>query len=516
MENQTSNRRIAKNTLFLYIRMIIIMLMGLYTSRIVLEELGITDYGVYNVTGGVVAMFAFLNSCMITSTQRYLNYEMGCGGEYSLRLKQIFSTSLTIHLLIAGVILILAETVGLWFVNYKLVIPEASRFGANVAYQLSIAAFVINILRVPFNASIIAHERMNLFAIIGIVDAALLLGVAFLLMEVHSYKLAWYSVFRFFPVLILSAITTAICLKKFKECSLKCSYIPSLFKEMLGFASWNMFGSVAWLVRNQGMGIMLNLFFGPAINAAKGIADQVSTAVNSLTGNFQTALNPQITKSYASDKISEMETLTFRGVKFSCMLVWFIALPIIMNVSTLLALWLTDVPGYAAIFIVLILMDCFTSCLFGNPLMTSLSATGKIRNYQIIVSLVLILILPAAYFALKAGMAPESIFYLNILFNLLAGIVRFEFCRRQIGYSFKSYLSYAFAPVIAVLILSTAVPVALKYLLLNHIHIGSIHEMLILQFISFVSVAAFSWVIGLTKNERETMLKLIVAKLHHS
>ncbi|MDE6400213.1 MAG: hypothetical protein K2L68_05060 [Muribaculaceae bacterium] len=299
--------------------------------------MGVDDYGIYMVVGGVVTMFGFLNSCMTTATQRYLNYEMGHGGENSPRLKQIFSTSLTIHLVIAAFIVILAETIGLWFVNEKLVIPEESLFDANVVYQCAILSFVAAIFRVPFNAAIISHEKMQIYAVISMLEALLLLGIAFLLIIVNSQKLAFYGILTLVVHVIIAGGFVVSALHSFKECSLSFSWQKDLFKEMLQFAGWNMFGSVAWIARNQGVGIILNLFFGPALNAAKGVADQVFNAVNSLTSNFQIALNPQITKNYATGNISEMELLAYRGIKFSCILVWMMALPIMINASVILS-----------------------------------------------------------------------------------------------------------------------------------------------------------------------------------
>ena len=513
MSQVTSNKRIAKNTLFLYFRMIIIMLVSLYTSRVVLAELGVDDYGIYMVVGGVVTMFGFLNSCMTTATQRYLNYEMGHGGENSPRLKQIFSTSLTIHLVIATAIVALAETVGLWFVNAKLVIPEESLFGANVVYQCAILSFVAAIIRVPFNAAIISHEKMHIYAVISILEAVLLLGTVFILIVVYSHKLAFYGILTLIVHLIVAGSFIACALHYFKECSLRFSCQKDLFREMLQFAGWNMFGSVAWIARNQGVGIILNLFFGPALNAAKGVADQVFNAVNSLTGNFQMALNPQITKNYASGNIQEMELLAYRGIKFSCMLVWMMVLPIMINASVILSIWLEDVPPCATIFVILMLFDCFSSCLFGNPLMTSLSATGKIRNYQVVVSCVLLLILPASYLALKSGCPPQAVFYLNILFNFTAGITRFTFCKRQINYSARFYLRYAFLPIIGVMTLSSVVPLGMKYLLTCYTSLNGIIKMLILVFLSIASVTAVSWCIGLNRQERVSLTNLIKTRL---
>lgn len=493
--------------------MIIIMLVSLYTSRVVLAELGVDDYGIYMVVGGVVTMFGFLNSCMTTATQRYLNYEMERGGEESLKLKQIFTTALTIHLIIAIVIVFLAETIGLWFVNTKLVIPSKSIFAANVVYQTAIMTFCATIFRVPFNAAIISHERMHIYAFISILEAFLLLASAYLLMLIASEKLAYYGLFTFIAHLIVALCYICFCLKSFQECSLKLSYIPPLFKEMLKFAGWNMFGSIAWIARSQGVGIILNIFFGPALNAAKGIADQVSNAVNSLMGNFQMALNPQITKNYASGNIKDMELLAYRGIKFSCMLVWMMALPIMINASTILSIWLTDVPPYASLFVILILIDCFSNSLFGNPLMTSLSATGKIRNYQVVVSCVLLLILPASYITFKCGLPPETVLYLNIFFNISAGITRFYFCSRQINYSSMFYMRYAFLPVIGIVGSSTIIPILLKILLTSYTSIGLIPEMVILIMVSIISVGIISWYFGLTCQEKMTITRLVKARL---
>lgn len=492
------------------------MLVTLYTSRIVLEELGVDDYGVYMVVAGVVSMFGFLNGSMASSTQRYLNYELGSDDYKLKRLKLVFSTSLTIHLFIGVCILVMAETIGLWFVNTKLVIPSVSKAGANIVYQCAILSFIINILRVPYNAAIIAHEKMNIYAIVSIIEAVLLLGVAFLLKIVISNKLSIYGLLVLGIQIIIALTYLIITTKKFPECTIKFSYTSDLLKEMSKFAGWNLFGSIAWLIRGQGMGILLNIFYGPVLNAAKGVAEQVSGAVNSLTNNFQTALNPQITKCYASGEIKSMELLSFRGIKFSSFLMWLIALPVITNVSTILSLWLKEVPSYAAIFVVLILCDSLCSILFGNPLMASLSATGKIKKYQIIVSLVLLLILPFAYIALKDGYPPESIFYLNIFFNLLGGITRFWFCKIQISYSWKIYFKYVLFPLFIVVILSLIIPLSYKFFLSPILKLGEILTLFIQVLLSIVSVGICVWFIGLTSGEKSALSKMIVKKIQLS
>lgn len=512
--NTTSNKRIAKNTIFLYIRMGLIMLVSLYTSRVVLAQLGIDDYGVYVVVGGVVSMFSFLNSSMTTATQRYLNYELGHPDSNIQKIRSVFSTSLTIHLVIALLVILAGETIGLWFVNNKLVIPESSIVAANIVYQCAIFSFCITIFQVPFNAAIIAHEEMHLFAIVSILEAVFKLLIAYALILATNNKLAVYGILLLVVHFIIALIYGIVCLRRFKECTLKLIYIPSKFKEMSKFAGWNMFGSIAWIARNQGMGIVLNLFFGPALNAAKGISDQVSNAVNTLSNNFQIALNPQITKNYAGNNLKDMEILTYRGIKFSSFLIWLMALPIMLNASVILHIWLEDVPGYASLFTILILFDCISGNLFGTPLMTSLAATGNIKAYQITVSCVLLLILPAAYIALNMGFPPETIFYLNIIFNFLSGITRFVFCKRQIAYSFRFYLRYAFTPVILLMFMSGAITLTCKKLF-EYWDVEKYIQLIALCAISIVTVSVLAWYVGFNKDERKTLESMILTKLKH-
>lgn len=504
----TSNKRIAKNTLFLYLRMILIMLVSLYISRVILEELGIDDYGVYTVIGGVVAMFSFINGSMTTSTQRFLNFELGKGT--SNRLNEVFKTSMTIHGIIVIIVLILTETIGLWFINTKLVIPAKSFWQANVVYQASILSFCITIMQVPFNASIIAHERMNIYAYISIIEAVLKLGIAFSLMLIPTNKLASYGILVLFVHAVVAIIYILYCLRKYKECTLKFGYVKTLFREMSMFAGWNLWGSIAWLIRLQGLGIILNIFFGPALNAAKGIADQVASAVNSLNNNFQVALNPQITKNYAQGHLAEMELLTYRGIKFSTLLLLMMIIPISINIPYILSIWLTTVPPYTPIFIILILTDVLCGNLFGSPLMASLAATGNIRNYQLVVSLILLLILPVSYYLLKFKFLPESVFYVNIILNLLAGITRFQFCRHQLGYKFKDYLKTVLLPIATIAFISLGTLITLKYLFFS----GS-------TFISFISLLLISlfiiivtaWYFAFTSHERTLLLSFVKNKI---
>lgn len=511
LKSNSNNKRVAKNTLFLYFRMILIMLVTLYTSRVVLAELGIKDYGIYNVVGGVVIMFSFLNNCMSSATQRFMTFALGKGDFDNL--KKIFSAALNIHIAIALIIIILAETIGLWFVNNKLVIPDDRIIAANWVYQFSILTFCVNIIQVPYNAALIAHEKMNVYAYISILEALLKLGIVYLLVIVTMDKLIVYGILVFVVQLMIRAIYQFYCKKHYKESQFRLFWDKELYKQMSGFAGWNLFGSIAWLLRDQGLNIVLNLFFGPTINAARGIASQVSNAVMGFISNFQVALNPQITKNYAAGNIHDMERLAYLGIKFSFLLLFTLALPLCVNINYILQLWLVEVPDYAALFIILIMVDSLVGNLFGVPLMTSLSATGRIRNYQIVVSLIILCILPVGYVALKLGYDASSVFYISIVFTLISGFVRFLFCRKQIGYSFKKLTSNVLMPIIGVAVFSSPLPILMKrYYFTDH----SIINFILLCTITVLITVGVSWLIGLQKNERKVLISAIKNKIHHS
>ncbi len=503
-----NNKRVAKNTLFLYFRMILIMLVTLYTSRVVLAELGINDYGIYNVVGGVVLMFSFLNSCMSTATQRFLTFELGRGD--TDRLKKVFAVALNIHIAIGSFIIILAETIGLWFVNEKLVISEGRMVAANWIYQFSILTFCINIIQVPYNAVLIAHEKMNVYAYISILEALLKLGIVYLLVIVSADKLIVYGVLVFVVQLIIRIVYQIYCRRHYEESRFRLFWDKALYQQMSGFAGWNLFGSVAWLMRDQGVNIILNLFFGPAINAARGVASQVSNAVMGFISNFQVALNPQITKDYAIGNITGMERLSYLGIKFSFLILFTMAFPLCLNIDYVLHLWLVDVPDYAALFIILIMIDALCGTLFGTPLMTSLSATGRIRNYQIVVSCIILCILPTGYITLKLGCSAPSVFYISIFFTLVSGFARFLFCRKQIGYSLKKMVKDILLPIVGVSVVSLPLPVLVKYCWLNT---SSFTNFILLCVIAIITTTIVSWFIGLKNNERSTLVSIIKNKL---
>lgn len=504
-----NNKRIAKNTLFLYFRTLLTMFVSLYTSRVVLATLGIVDFGVNNVVGGVVTMFAFLNHTMNTSTQRYLTFSLGKGNLEDS--KKVFGIAIRIHILIGLLVVFLCESIGVWMVNYKLVIPPDRLFAANCVFQLTLLSFFINVSQVPYNAAIVAHERMDVYAYISILDVTLKLLAVYMLTVIDFDKLIMNSVLFFLVTQTIRMTYRFYCMRHFEECHFTYVKDKKLFKEMFQFAGWNLFGSLAWMLRDQGVNIILNLFLGPTVNAARGVAVQVSHAVRNFVHNFSTAVKPQITKSYAQGRLEEMETLTYRASKFSFFLLFFLAFPLLINVDYVLSLWLKQVPDYSGIFIILMLSDSMINAIFGQPMITSMMATGKIRNYQVVVSVVLLGIVPCGYVALSMGCSAPTVFCIMIFFTFMSGLARFGFCVKQIHYSVSRFIKTVIVPVLLVLVLALPLPMLAK----NLIYIDNrLLLFLTLAFIAALCECCAIWSVGLSKGERTAVLQMIRNKIN--
>ena len=351
--NSANNKRIAKNTLLLYVRMLFIMGVQLFTSRVVLNTLGVVDYGIYNVVGGVVSMFAFLNGAMVTSTQRYLTFELSKGDLQ--RLKVVFTTSVQIHLIISLVIVALGETVGLWFFYEKMVIPPERFTAAMWVYQLSILTMVVQVMSVPYNSTIVAHEQMGIFAVISVVEITLKLAVVYLLVIGNFDKLIFYAILIALVQLFVRFLYTRYCSKNYEESKLIKSYDKNLMKEMSKFMGWNIWGNLAATLFGTGLNLLLNVFFGPVVNAARAVAVQVETAIANFSTNFLMAVNPQITKLYAQENLAEMHKLLFRASKFTFFLLFTLSLPVMIETEPILTVWLKIVPDYSVIFLRLLL-----------------------------------------------------------------------------------------------------------------------------------------------------------------
>ncbi len=496
-ENTVDNKRIAKNTALLYVRMLFSMAVGLFTSRVILASLGVVDYGINNVVGGVVAMFGFLNAAMTTSTQRYLTYELGRGD--TERLGLTFMTSMYIHILIAVAVVMLAETVGLWFLKNKIVIPDGREVAAMYCYQFAILSTVISILSYPFNAAIVSHERMSAFAYISILDVILKLAIAYILYTVNSDKLIVYSILLFSVQILMTLIYVIYCRKHFEETHFRRLWDTNLLKEMGSFAGWNMWGNIAWILFTQGINILLNIFFGPVVNAARGVAVQVQGTIMQFSGNFQTAINPQITKTYSKNDLANMHRLIFRSSKFTFFLLLCLSLPVILEADVILSVWLKEVPEYTAIFLRLMLCIAIIDAV-ANPLMVSAAATGKVKVYQSVVGGILLAIVPISYIVLKLGGNPYSVFIVHLCICIVAFIVRLYIVKPLIKITIPDYIANVIARCAFVATPAIGLSILFKVLLPQSVLYAAL-----VCCLSAATVAVFAYYVGLTEHEREVV-----------
>lgn len=446
-ENQQNNKRIAKNTLFLYFRMILTMSVGLYTSRLVLDELGVVDYGIYGLVGGIVSMFAFLNSAMASATQRYLSFDIG-KKDWD-RLQKTFNATLNIHILIAIVIFILAETIGLWFVNTQLEIPEERMYAANWVYHFSIFAFILNVIQVPYNALLFAREHMSVYAYISILETVLKLAIVLFLVQADSDKLILYSILTFGVAFVIRMTYQIYCRKRFPESKYKFYWNKAYYKELMSYSGWNLFGNIAAVARSQGSNILLNIFFGPVLNAAYGITIMVQGIIGNFVSNFQVAVNPQIVKNYAAGEKQASLNLMYKSSKFSFFGMLILVVPLLVNLEYVMNLWLKEVPTYAIEFIQLALIYSLIETL-SNPLMIGAQATGKIKWYQIIIGTFIFLIFPINYLIFSLNNNPLNLYYVFIANSLVALLFRIFFLRKMMSLNLLHYFYKVVIPIILV------------------------------------------------------------------
>lgn len=494
-DNSANNKRIVKNTAFLYIRMLISMIVGLYTSRVVLNTLGIENYGIYNVVGGVISMFTFVNSAMASTTSRFLTIALG--KKELKKLQRVFQTALIIHALIAVFVVVVGETVGLWFLLNKMQIPELRMDAAMWVYQISIVTTAISIMNVPFNASIIAHEKMSAFAYISILDVVLKLLIVYFLLFISFDKLKVYAVLLFFAQAINQFIYMYYCKQKFAETKIRFILDRSLFKEMAAFAGWSLYGNFAYVAYNQGLNILLNIFFGPIINAARGIAVQVQSIIYSFVNNFQIAMSPQLTKSYATGDIDYMNQLIFQGSKFSFYLLLFMALPVLLETPYILQLWLTQVPEHAVSFLRIMILINLVDTL-STPVGFATRATGKIKMPQLIAGTILVAILPISYFVLKLGASAEAVFVVHLCCAVIAQVARVIMLKNRVRFSIRQYLSNAIFPVSIVFVIVMGLSILMMQFIKDTNLINLLFVCIATVFINTVVI----FVVGITKSER--------------
>ena len=511
MSNQTSdnNKRIAKNTLLLYVRMLFTMAVSLFTSRVILNTLGVEDYGIYNVVGGIVTMFSVLSGALSSSISRFITFELGKGNIE--RLKTIFSTGVNIQLGMSVLIIIIAEAVGIWFLNAKMNITADRMVDANWVFQCAILTFVLNLLSVPYNAAIIAHEKMSAFAYIGVVEVTLKLIIVYMLTISPFDRLKTYAVLLLCVGAVIRFIYGYYCKRHFEECTYHFVFDKPVLKEMTGFAGCTFLGNGAYMLNTQGVNILMNLYFCVAVNAARGIATQVDAALKQFVNNFTTAVNPQITKSYAQGDLDYMHKLVCRSAKFSAFLMMFFAVPIILETNTILTIWLKTVPDYAVIFLQWIIISSFMDTVLANSLVTSMFATGKIKRYQIIVTTVGCLVFPLSWIAFKLGFEPQVGYILYFIIYTILLFVRLYLLKDMVKLPVMMYIRevlYKLAPVILV-------GFAIPGILILTMDAGWL-RLILVCLLSVLVTAASEYFIGLSNKEKDFVaekIKLVIGKI---
>lgn len=508
MAPSSNSTRIAKNTVFLYLRSLLILIISLYTSRVVLRVLGASDFGLYNVVGGIVTMLAFLSNAMQSSYQRYYAYAMGEGN--SKKVLHLFHCSLTVQLLLSIFILILAETIGLWFLNAKMVIESDRLVAANWVYQASIISFIIVIFQAPFIAIVTSNERMDFFAYISILDAALKLGLVFLLQVLGGDKLIVYAFLMLVIGLTNLILYVAVCTKKLNVSSIRLGRDKEAIKSLASFGGWGMMDSLAYTLKSNGLNIVINLFFGTVVNAARGIAYQVLSAVNQFIMAFQSSFRPQMTKSYAAGDIPYLKRIYYSCTKLSYYLIITISLPILFETPYILHLWLGEVPEHTVAFTRLVLATAFVSA-FANPTSGIAYSSGKIKWFTILVSSVNLLIVPVAYVVLKIGGNAESTMIVSLILTVAAQVVRLFVVRTIAPMPIMEYVRMVVIPTIIYTVLAPILPM----LALHYMPDSSFLRFIVVSAICVLSSVSFAWIVGMTKEEHQFVLTKLNSFLHH-
>ena len=501
MDQAANNKRIAKNTLLLYGRMLITMLVSLYTSRVVLNTLGVVDYGIYNAVGGFVAMFTMISGSFSSSFSRYITFALGQNDHD--RLAVVFNTSMKTQYALAFIILLLGELGGIWFLNEKMSVPAERMYAANWVLQLSLLSFVVNMTSTPYSADVISHEKMDAYAYISIADAILKLIVVFLLILSSVDKLVSYSFLLLIESIVIREAYHIYCYKHFEECRIKTMFDKVLFKEMLGFSGWNFFGVSTNVLRDQGVNMIINVFCGPAVNAARGIACQVNAAVSAFAVNFTTALNPQIIKSYANGEREYMFKLIFKGARFSCYLLLFLSLPILLETPYILRLWLKIVPDHSVLFTRLMLIAAICDSL-ANPLIIAAQANGKLRTYALVVGVISIFNFPCSYVAMRLGWMPESTVVISIFFILVCLFVRIYLLKGMVGLPLLTFCRKVLLNILVVAVLASVVP----YYVSASLPVN-FTSFVIVCFVCVLSSSLVMYYVGCSGSERKAIRKML-------
>lgn len=506
MDSQSTNTTIAKNTIFLYVRMLIIMVVTLYTSRVILQALGIDDYGLYQAVGGVVGFLAFISNALAGSTSRFITFALGKGD--SEELKNTFATTLTSHLIIGLFIVLIAETIGIWYVYNKMVIPEERFAAAIIVYQISILTAFITIIQVPYYAEVIAHEKMSVFAYVGIVEAVGKLGIVYLLSIGSIDKLVLYAILLFIVQFGIFGFYVLYSRRNFEESEFRLTFDKTLFGQIFSFSGWSLFANGAIALSNQGILLLLNLFFTPAVVAARSISLQVNSVANQFVGNFRTAANPQIVKRYAAGDLAGSKNLLLESTKFSYYLMLLIAVPLFFLADPLLHLWLVEVPDFTVVFLQLVVIQSLFQ-VFDTSFYTALYAKGRIKENAILSPLVVFVCFPIVYLLFKSGASPVALSWAYLVcYALLGLVIKPILLNRICDYNWKEILS-----VFWVCFVVTIVAVPIPFAIYHYIGVETLGGSVIVLVASVVVVAVTVWVLGLTKSMRVRLLQAVKSRI---
>ena len=504
--SSNNNKKIATNTILLTLRMMLVMVIGLYSTRVILKTIGVSDFGIYNVVGGFVSMFAFINTSMSNGIQRFYNYEYGRMGGGSL--SHVYNTALRIQFFIALIILVLTETIGLWYLYEKMVIPDDRFFAAFCCFQFSVASLLISVLQLPFTALVMAHEKMNFYALISILDAILKLIIVLALPYLKGDQLIVYGFLLMMISLVNITMYIVYVRRVFPDDVKKGKGDKSLSRNMLTFSGWNLFGSFGIVMRDQGMNMILNMFFGTVVNAARGVAFQVMGACKSFITNITTAARPQMTQSYAEGNVSRSISI-MNSMSKMCFISFFImALPIVIEIDFILHIWLDDnIPNYTNIFIIIVLAEAMID-VFNPPVSFLVHATGEMKKYQVVRTVISLISLPVAFFLLEAGYEPYYVFIVALIFSAIKQIVSIIILRTLLSFSVRMYLMDVILPMVLVAVLSCILP-----LLIHHIMPFGWLRLLIVVIVSVLCVGLISLYVGLNKNERKLIFSIATTAL---
>ena len=503
-EIDNKNIRLAKNTLVLYARMFLTVGISFYTTRVILHNLGDSDYGLYNLVAGVVSMLYIVTASISTAISRFLTYEQG-KGSLTKQIK-VFSTSINIEILFSLIVLIVGETIGIWFINSQLVIESEKNFSANIIYQLSLVSFIIELLGVPFYSLIVAHEKMHLFAVNAIIGVVLKLLTALLLVYSPIEKIIFYASGVLLTSIIMQLVYIIYSYRKFPECKYQFCYDRQLFIQMFSFGGWNLLTSASSLLRSQGLNIMFNIFYGTIVNAAFGVARQVEGTIRAFSKNFLTALYPQITKSYAEDSTRTC-SLVYKGTKYSFILLFIIALPFMLVADTFMDIWLVKTPEYSVEFVRLIIILSLIEILL-TPISYLNQATGNIKMYQIVTCCTQLIVLPIGYILLKAGCNPYYPLYTAIIAEILTLPVRVIINKNHGGISFSGFIQKVILKIVPVVCLPVSLGLLMKYVFKQSFATDAT-----VVIVTLISIIASTFLFALDKSERNVFVKFLKKRI---